>query len=88
MVGSATLGLALLTLLMGGLGYWMGLRAVDKALAFVDAGDRAVLRQRGEEEARNALYLGALAAALPLLLGAGTVTAGLSRRRTQRASGR
>ncbi|MEN9798352.1 MAG: hypothetical protein RL653_2048 [Pseudomonadota bacterium] len=79
---AATLGVAALTALTAGARDGLALQSVEQAIAHVRPDDQALMRKQGREEASNILYLGALATALPLLVGGFTTAAGLSRRET------
>lgn len=86
-VGAATLLAGVGTLGVGVLGYWLGVRAVDQALLAADAAFVAEMRERGLSEAANNLWLGGLASAVPLLVGALAIAVGalLPRGRDDRA---
>ena len=75
-LGAATLLAGVGTLCVGLLGYWLGMRAVEQALAFADSQSVAELRRMGQSEAANNLWLGGLASAVPLLVGTLAIVVG------------
>jgi hypothetical protein len=76
-LGAAAFGL--LALGTGVAGYLHGMATVEEVLALVDPSQRALLLAAGQDEAQNNLEMGALGAALPLLLGLGALARAAAR---------
>lgn len=68
-MGAATLLFALSTALVGVLGYVWGMQQVNEAVMYVDPTQAEMLRQVGQDEADNNLWLGGLLCILPSLVG-------------------
>ena len=69
-LGALALGLAVLTILTGGFGFWWGFTTAEKAAHLADPAFKAELLAEGIRLAMTSLVAGAIGAALPLLLGA------------------
>jgi hypothetical protein len=67
-LSSAALVLALLTAVVGVVGYLTAMQIVDAAVVMADPEMREVLRAQGRSEASWNLVCGALGAAIPILL--------------------
>jgi hypothetical protein len=72
-LGAAAVAFACLALATGVVGYQYGMATVHEVLALVEPSQRAVLLAAGQDEAQNNLEMGAIGAALPLLLGLGAM---------------
>jgi hypothetical protein len=75
-MGAATLLFALSTALVGVLGYVWGMQQVNEAVAYVDPSQAEMIRQVGQDEADNNLWLGGLLCILPSLVGVLAISRG------------
>ena len=69
-LGGLALGLGVLTVLIGGLGFWWGFTTAEEAVQFADPAFKAELLAEGYRQAMTSLVAGAIGALIPLLLGA------------------
>lgn len=68
-VGAASLAFGVLTMVLGAAGYFYGMSVVDSVIPMVDAESRAMIYERGREEALNNIYFGVIAGLFPLAIG-------------------
>ena len=72
-LGSLALGLSVLTVLVGGFGFWWGFTIAEEAAQFADPAFKAQILELGYREAMTTLVAGGGGALLPSLFGVVTL---------------
>ncbi len=75
-LGLAAVCFGVATLFISGAGYMYGMSQVASVLPMVDPEQRELVREIGQQEAMNNIWLGLCGSALPLLFGAVAVVRG------------